>query len=113
MIDVGPEQTSETGPRSRSNPNERRAPAIRAVSCCPTGIGAQGTVLMPRQTWPPSWSVAAIRRWRETPRTDAIRALIDEADVAFWLRLTTSRPPNCRCLQSVRTDAAAAPLTPT
>src|SRR5438270_8030203 len=42
-----------------------------------------------------------------------MRWLIEEADVAFWLRLTTSKPPNCRCLQSVRTDSPAGPLKPT
>src|SRR5439155_22199901 len=42
MIEAVPEQTSETGPRSRSKPRALSAVAIAVVFCCPTGMGLHG-----------------------------------------------------------------------
>src|SRR5256885_8470632 len=109
MIDVGPEQTSETGPRSRSNPMDLSELAITVVSDRPTGIGAQGTELIAMQTPPPSWSVAAIKRRRSTPRiarmTSVMLAWVD----ALWLLFTINKPPNCRLFQSASTASLGAP----
>src|SRR5579859_7395249 len=113
MIDDGPLQTSETGPRSRSKPSWWIASAIWVVCDWPTGIGSQGTVLTARQTPPPSWSVAASSRWRSTPRTAEMKAFIASGPDAFWFRFTTSRPPNWRCRQSASTASVAAPWKPT
>src|SRR5260221_5604972 len=87
-------QTSDTGPRSRSKPRLRRAAAMRAVWSRPTGIGAQGTVLMAMHTNPPSWSVAAMRRWRETPRRWPLIAGKADARLALGVFVTTRRAPD-------------------
>src|SRR5579859_1673801 len=76
-------------------------------------MDAHGTELMAMQTKPPSWSVAAIRRWRDVDRIEAIRERIASGDEALWLRFTTSSPPNCRCLQSLSTTSVSGPWNPT
>src|SRR6266571_5317553 len=113
MIEDGPEQTSDTGPRSRSKPSARSAPAILVVSGSPTGMGVHGTEAAARQTAPPSWSVAAISRWREAPRSVAISVLMPASDEALRLRLTIRRPPNWRSFQSARTESVRGPSNPT
>src|SRR5690349_18051959 len=40
-------------------------------------------------------------------------ALIDDADGAFWFALMSSRPPNWRPRQSVRTESVSGPWKPT
>src|SRR5438045_2008730 len=113
MMESGPLQTSETGPRSRSKPRPWTADAIWVVAAWPTGIASQGTVLMAMQTPPPSWSVAAINRCRSAALTDAVSARIASGLPALWLRFTTSRPPNWRRLQSAITDSVSGPWKPT
>src|SRR5450759_4325521 len=113
MIEDGPLQTSDTGPRSRSKPSDLIALAIRIVPDFPTGIGSHGTELIARHTWPPSWSVAAMRRWRSAARTVAISDFIEAAVVALWFRFTLSSPPNCRCFQSASTALVRLPRKPT
>ena len=109
MIEDVPEQTSETGPRSRSNPRPRIAAAILVVSGPPTGIGAQGTELIAMQTPPPSWSVAAIKRCRSTPRIARMTSVMLAGVDALWLLFTINRPPNCRLFQSASTASLGAP----
>src|ERR1051326_762245 len=113
MIDAGPLHTSDTGPRSRSKPRASSAVAIRVVSAWPTGIDAQGTLLMAMQTKPPSWSVAAMSRCRLADRTEAMSDFIASGDEALWLRLTTSSPPNWCSLKSLRTASSSDPWKPT
>src|SRR5690348_9166604 len=113
MIDAGPEQTSETGPRSMSNPRWCRAVAISVVAACPTGIGAQGTDCAARQTPPPSWSVAASIRCRDTARSREMVDARPSSVVAFRLRFTISRPPNWWLCQSARTASVSGPVKPT
>ncbi len=76
-------------------------------------MGAHGTELMAMQTKPPSWSVAAIRRWRDVERIELMNDRIASGEEALWLRFTTSRPPNWRCLQSLSTASLSGPWTPT
>src|SRR5438105_2584071 len=65
------------------------------------------------QTPPPSWSVAAIRRWRCADLKLPTRADISAGVEALWFRFTTSSPPNWRRFQSAMTAAVAGPLKPT
>src|SRR4051812_29664418 len=113
MIDVLSLQTSETGPRSRSKPSGRKAEAIAAVLALPTGIAAQGTELIAMQTAPPSWSVAAIRRWRWTPRSCEINDVSCSEVLALWLRFTTSTPPYWCSVKSASTEPLSGPWKPT
>src|SRR5437773_6489487 len=113
MMELGPLQTSDTGPRSRSKPSFLSAAAIVAVAARPTGIGSQGTELIAMQTPPPSWSVAAMRRWCCALRTFATRAVMAAAVDALRFRFTTSSPPNWRRFQSARTASVRLPLKPT
>jgi len=112
MIEAVLLHTSATGPRSRSKPSALRAAAIRVVESLPTGIASQGTELIAMQTWPPSWSVAAISRCRVAPRTPATNSAIAAGESALWLRLTTRRPPNWRCFQSASTASVSGPWKP-
>src|ERR1700738_5136582 len=75
-------------------------------------MGAHGTVLMARQTWPPSWSVAAINLCRVTPRTVEITVVIDSGELALRFRFTTSSPPNWRCYQSANSAGVSGPSKP-
>src|SRR5438270_452529 len=72
-------------------------------------MGAHGTALMAMQTKPPSWSVAATRRWREVERIELITVRIASGEDALWFRFTTRSPPNCRCLQSLTTASVSGP----
>src|ERR1051325_3628152 len=113
MIEAGPEQPSETGPRSRSKPTAWRACAIAVVCDCPTGIASHGTDFSAMQTPPPSWSVAAIMRWSETPRICWITEDICCGVEALWFRLTIRRPPYWCTFQSVSTAGVTVPWKPT
>src|SRR5690348_16628440 len=113
MIEDGPEQTSETGPRSRSKPRWCSAFAIWVVAGCPTGIGAHGTDDAARQTPPPSWSVATSNRRRDTPRRREMVEARPSSVLAFWLRLTIKRPPNWWLCQSATTASLSGPQNPT